>query len=346
MLSEYGWNDFFENHYNNNGIELTVGRVVASYSEIYKVITPGGMVQARLSGRMNYTADDEQDLPVTGDWVYLIGEESDGEALVYGLLPRKSEVVRKRPGKEAAQVLASNLDYLCIVSAVDNTRNFSRIERYLSMAIQGNCEPVLLFNKTDLVDDIESLKQAVEEQFSRYRVFYLSALDNTGVGEFRNSLLPGKTYSFVGLSGVGKSSIINTFLDEAAQAVSSVRESDHRGRHTTTSRELVKIPGGVLVIDTPGLRETGIWCSDDSLNEVFDEISELAPRCRFTDCTHMVEPGCAVLEALETGELDRRQYENYLKLVKEAGVFKKKEKLKSISKEIKRFYANGDKYKD
>jgi len=346
MLTEYGWDDFFEAAVREQGIGLPAARVIGAWSEHFLVASEQGVLNARLSGRLRYTASDESELPVTGDWVYLIMEEGSDTALIYDLLPRRTLIARKRPGADHEQVLAANIDTACIVSSMDETLNLSRVERFMALVLPGGAEPLLIFNKSDLCPDPDRISEEIKGAFPGRRVLFISAATGAGFESLEGALEPGRTVVFLGQSGAGKSSIINRILGQDTLKTSAVRESDSRGTHTTTSREIILTPGGTLLMDTPGIREAGLWCDTDIVEDIFEDISELAEGCRFSDCTHTNEPGCAVLEALENGDLDERVYRNYIKLMREALAVRDKSRWKDISREIRRFYDKSAKYQN
>ncbi len=345
MLTQYGWNNHFQNVYNEAGIVLPAGRIIAAHGAQFRVMAAGGPCTAELSGRIMHTAADAAELPVTGDWVYLAGGEGASHALVYGVLPRKTALVRKKPGSHAVQVLAANVDTLVIVTALDDTYSVSRIERFLSLAREGGIEPFLVFNKTDLAEGLDAKKEEIARVFPGARAAWMSAVSGGGMEGLGAALVPGETCVLAGSSGAGKSTILNRLLGDELIPTAPVREDDGKGRHTTTARELFVLPGGAVIIDTPGLREVGIWADADGVDDVFDDIRRLSGGCRFGDCTHTVEPGCAVLDALSSGELDGRRYANYMKMSGEARENQRSPRWKSISKEIKRFYEKSDKYR-
>jgi ribosome biogenesis GTPase len=220
-------------------------------------------------------------------------------------------------GKTDEQVLAANIDTVFLVSGLDGDYNVRRLERYVTVAWDSGAVPVIVLNKADLRDDIEEVVEEVESVAFGVPVLALSAAENTGMEQLTEYIKPGKTAAFLGSSGVGKSTLINRLLGEEKLKTTEVREDDQRGRHTTTHRELLLLPEGGIVIDTPGMRELQLWADDEGLSRTFPDIEALFEQCRFRDCTHNSEPGCAVKQALDDGSLDRKRYQNYLKLQKE-----------------------------
>ncbi len=259
------------------------------------------------------------DYPTVGDWVAItIKTEGDG-AVIHSLLPRKSKFSRKAvlDGKTEEQVLSANIDNAFIVSGLDGEFNLRRLERYISVAWDSGTSPVVLLNKSDLCDEVDSIVTKVENTVIGVPVHSVSAIIKDSLEILKDYLGRGKTVSLLGSSGVGKSTIINSLLGYDRQKTGELRTKDLRGRHTTTYRELIVLRNEGILIDTPGMREIEIWGDEDGLSMAFDDIEELAAQCRFKDCGHGNEPGCAIKEALDNGELDTGRYQNYLKLQKE-----------------------------
>ncbi len=267
---------------------------------------------------MKHLAGGAEDLPAIGDWV-CVEPGADGiSGRIIDLLPRKSRFIRKVAGvKTQAQVLAANVERVFLVSGLDGEFNPSRIERYLVLAREGGAEPVIVLNKMDLCGDIETAFQLTAEAAPGVRMLAMSAKTREGFPELAACLHEGLTGALLGSSGVGKSSIVNLFFESARMKVTDVRDADSKGRHTTKHRELILLPSGGMLIDTPGLRELGLWGEGDGMLDAFDDIEAIGARCRFGNCRHDTEPGCAVLAALEDGTLDSSRYESYLKLQRE-----------------------------
>lgn len=347
-LEELGWNEKFQEEFEDNSNENSIqARIFRAERDNYWIHTSSGDYQAKVSGKFRHEAVGKGDFPAVGDWVVVNMDETDSLAVIHKVLKRKSKFSRKVAGEKTdEQVLVSNIDYSFIVCGLDNDFNLRRIERYLTLTWSSGSIPVIILNKADLCDDSNSCVEDVEDIAIGVPVHTMSAKDNLGLDIFQKYLKDGKTAVLLGSSGVGKSSIINTLMGNDILKTDSVREDDSRGRHTTTSRQMYKIPSGGLLIDTPGLRELQIWVEDeDDVKNVFNDIDEIAQNCRFDDCEHETEPGCAVKEALESGEIDQKRFQSYLKLKREAHFNKEKqdkklniierEKWKGVSKLVK-----------
>jgi ribosome biogenesis GTPase len=324
---------------------LIVGRVAASVRDEYRVLTPEGELHAEPCGALLYGASCRADLPVVGDWVR-IRPIAAGEAIVYEVLPRRTKFSRRAAGnREQEQVIAANVDTALIVCGLDGDFNPRRIERYLTLVQESGATPVIVLSKADLCGDTAARRREAEAVARRAPVIAVSSISDSGVAALAPYLEPGKTVVLLGSSGAGKSTLVNRLLGTERQRTSPVRESDSRGRHTTTHHELIPLPGGVMLIDTPGLRELQLWANEDSLAEAFDDIADLAAQCRFRDCAHSGEIGCAVLEAIASGALDASRLESYRKLRREIrrhemladkpAAFAEKQRWKSIHKAIR-----------
>lgn len=297
---------------------LVAGRVVSESKGELRVWCEGRELAVTLSGRMQGRASGREALPAVGDWVAL-EVTGDGRGVARALLPRRSAFVRRAAGHGGgAQVVAANVDVVLLVTGLDADFNVRRIERYLAAAWESGAAPVVVLTKADVCDDAAARAAEATAAAGRAPVVVVSALTGDGVEAVRAHLRPGETVAVTGSSGAGKSTLANALAGAEVQRTGAVRAHDHRGRHTTTRRELLVLPGGALLIDTPGMRELQLWDVGEGLDAAFEDVAELAARCRFGDCAHGREPGCAVREALASGALDRARYESWAKLRGEA----------------------------
>ena len=297
---------------------LLPARVVAAHRGLWRVALAAGDRDATVAGRLRHDAAGPGDLPAVGDWVVA---SDTSPAVVSAVLPRRSALVRNREDGQVAadQVLAANVDRSLVVAGLDGDLNLRRLERFLAVAWSGGGTPVVLLNKADLASDLAAVLVAVEAVAPGVEVRTLSALSGDGVAALsRDHLQPGITAVVLGSSGVGKSTLVNALLGEERQRTSAVREDDSRGRHTTTHRELIRLPGGGLLIDTPGIRALGVAGAADGLAPAFADVEDLAAGCRFTDCLHDREPGCNVRAALADGRLAPDRLLGHRKLEREA----------------------------
>ena len=310
-----------------------LARVCASQGERARVILDGAELDAVVAGALTYTATSAADLPVTGDWV-AIRRVDPALALIEQVLPRRSKVARRAVGRRAEeQVLAANVDLAWIVCGLDADFNIRRLERYLAIVRDGGVDPVIVLNKADLCPDAGAALDEVRRTTRCPRVLAISAQTGLGCEAIDATLSPGPTAVLLGSSGAGKSTLLNRILGAQVHKTAPTRESDARGRHTTSARELIEIPSGASLIDTPGLREIQLWVAADTITAVFDDIAELAAQCRFGDCTHTGEPGCAVRDEVDAGRL-----ESFHKLRREAGRLTEKERWRTIHKAARQLY--------
>jgi ribosome biogenesis GTPase / thiamine phosphate phosphatase len=309
------WDALFVEH-RSQGCEP--GRISGQDRERYDVIAAGGESAAEVSGRFRHEARGPSDFPAIGDWVALRPRGHDGPRTIVAVLPRATAFVRKQADEPTeAQVVAANVDAVFVVAGLDGDLNVRRIERYLATAWDGGATPVVVLNKADLADDLEGRIAEVEAVAPGVSVVAVSATEARGLEALGPWLAAGRTIALLGSSGVGKSTLVNVLLGEARQQTTPVREWDSRGRHTTTRRELVALAGGAWLIDTPGIRQLQLWADEASLDRSFPEIAELAARCRFRDCRHATEPGCAVREAERDGTLPAERVASWRKLQRE-----------------------------
>ncbi len=321
FIKELGWDSFFEQHYQSVKVPGSVpARVVSESKGSYRVFSQYGEFNAKISGKMRFHSTKENLYPAVGDWVTIKPQVNEHKATIQAILPRRSKFSRKVAGERTEeQVVSANVDTVFIVSGLDGGRNLNlrRIERYLTLAWNSGATPVIVLNKVDLCPDVSIHVQSIEQIASGIPIHSVSAKERIGLDTLRNYLIEGRTVAFLGSSGVGKSALINALLGVEKQKIGEVRDDDHMGRHTTTRRELIILPSGGMVIDTPGMREIQMWAGEEDLQGAFHDIEMLSRRCRFNDCSHNAETGCAVTAAVERGELDPTRLESYRKLQSE-----------------------------
>jgi ribosome biogenesis GTPase len=321
-LSDLGFDDWFLRQRNERQRpELSVARITRVDRDRYLVRNETNEVQAEPAGKLLYSVESSQDLPCVGDWG-LVQYYNDGNlAIIHDLLPRRTFLRRKAAGNKVDfQMIASNIDVALIMQSCDNNFNLRRMERYLVIANEGHIEPIILLSKSDLIspEDLEQRLSEIGQAHISAQVIAFSNMSWDGLQTIRQALEKGRTYCLLGSSGVGKTTLLNHLLDREEFETNPVREKDGRGRHTTARRQLSVLDNGALLIDTPGMRELGMIAVGTSIEGSFSDIHNVSTRCRFKDCTHTIEPGCAILKAVENGELDEDRYRNYLKLMKES----------------------------
>jgi ribosome biogenesis GTPase len=318
-LEILGWNSRMEEcfrKFQEQGLEP--GRIAVEDKHHYVVIAPRGELIGQVTGRLLHRSRSACDLPKVGDWVAFANPPDSTKVLIHHVLPRGTRLSRKVPGREVEeQVLAANIDRAFVVQALDRTFNPRLLQRHLVMAFESGARPVAVLNKADLCDDIPGKVAQAEAVAKDVPLITVSAKTGQGIERLRELIPRSETVVFIGSSGVGKSTLINDLCGEEVQPTAEVRASDAKGRHTTSWREMILLPNGGLVIDTPGMREFQMWVADEGMREAFADLDALALNCRFRDCTHLVEDGCAVLAALTAGQLPSERYRNYLKLKKE-----------------------------
>ncbi len=356
-LEALGYDPFFETNRTRLGFDsVPVARVTAEHKGAYDVINEHGEFLAKITGKQIFDALSREDYPAVGDWV-AITELNDGQAVIHGIIPRKTIIKRthgdrsRKNGQNETQIIAANIDTAFVVESVDRDFSLNRFERYFTLARDGGVQPAIILNKTDLLSKqaLEGRLTQIKERFPGVDILPTSAMRNEGFDALKASLLPNRTYCFLGSSGVGKSSLINSLLGRSAIRTGHISSYSGRGKHVTTGRQMYFLEHGGILIDNPGMREVGIADSSQGVETVFDEIAGLAHACKFPDCTHTSEPDCAVLQALQSGALSKEKYANYIGLKKEAAYsdmndFEKKEKdrqfgkfLKQAKKDLKNF---------
>ncbi len=301
--------------------DYQLARVAAVDKDSFILIGEGGECRAELTGKLSYTANSPLDYPAVGDWVYVQYFNDNTLALIHELIPRKNLLKRKTSGKAIdIQLIAANIDTAFIMQSLDANFNLQRLERYLVVTTESNIRPVILFSKSDLLqsDEIAGKLLEVKNRLPNVKAISFSNLHDADISTINNMLVKGETFCLLGSSGVGKTTLLNNLLGENTYKTRSVRERDEKGRHTTSRRQLTILENGAILIDTPGMRELGAFDVELGIEDTFTEIAELSKKCRFTDCSHAQELGCAVLAALENGAIERKQYENYIKIAKES----------------------------
>lgn len=319
-LAELGWSPFFEEALagaENEGV--VPARVVIQQKTNYVVAGEEGEFRATITGKLRFVSQRHSEFPVVGDWVLLRPAPGERSGSITAILPRRTAFSRRAAGRaDVEQVAAANIDVVFLVTGLDENYNLRRIERYLILAARGGAHPVIVLNKADLCPFLDEAVTEVHAIAGGVPICVTNAKAKEGVNPLLAHIAPGATAAFLGSSGVGKSTIINRLLGREKFKTAEVRESDGRGRHTTTHRELVILPSGGILIDTPGMRELQMWEAEESVEEAFDDIDELAQGCRFRDCRHEAEPGCAVRRAAEEGRLEAGRFESYRRLQKES----------------------------
>jgi ribosome biogenesis GTPase len=328
--------------------EFTPARVIEVNKNSFMVSDGTHEMPAELSGKFIFDAEDSLDFPTVGDWVSIQALDNYMLAIIHKVLPRNTLLKRKEPGKRIEfQLIAANIDFGLIIQSAEHP-NFNLLDRFAVMLNDSGIEPIIVFSKTDLLSssELEILKRDLLKSKSSF--LFISNVTERGVKALSDNLLPGKTYCLLGQSGVGKTSILNNLLGTDAFRVNEVRKKDGKGKHTTVRRQLICLDSGSIFIDTPGMRELGNFEIETGLNLTFDDFSEYSARCRFRDCTHTHEEGCAIIEAVEKGIIDEDRFRNYLKLKKESAFYamsyhEKRKKEKSFGRIIKNYKKYGKK---
>jgi ribosome biogenesis GTPase / thiamine phosphate phosphatase len=328
---------------NNGQIDgLTIGRVMQEHRERYVVSTGESEYDSEITGNLRYTASSRADFPAVGDFVAMSVYDSD-MAIIHRVLPRKSVLERKAPGKFAEkQIISANIDFALIVQSIDNNFSVNRLERYLTICNASSIEPVLVISKIDLStgDELNRARAALDVREKKIKTVLLSNTSLEGLDQVLKLLEKGKTYCVVGSSGVGKSTLINNLLKKEVITTGAISKSTNKGRHITTHRELFVLDNGAIIIDTPGMKELGVIEDENALESTFEDIVRLSLQCRFSDCTHTTEAGCAIIQALQNGEIDSESFENFKKMRREQQRFQT-----TIAEKHKKDIATGKLYK-
>jgi len=343
-LTDLGFDRWFQEHQSKIDLaEYQIARVTTVDRERYLVRNELNEVPAELTGKLLFSAESSVNLPCVGDWVVVHYHNSDTLAIIHDLFPRKSVLRRKSAGQHIDyQMIAANIDVAFIIQSCDSNFNLRRLERYLVMVNDDNIEPIFILSKCDLIspDETEQRISQIRQNKVSIRIFALSNKTGIGLDSFQGVLERGKTYCLLGSSGVGKTTLLNKLLGQEVLETNTTREKDGKGRHTTSRRQLIVLDNGAMFIDTPGMRELGIIGVTTGIEESFVDMIELSKRCRFTNCTHTMEIGCAILSAIAKGEVTEDRHHSYLKLMKESeyhemSYFEKRKKDRQFGKFIK-----------
>lgn len=333
-LTTFGWDEFFEANFKKySGSGYTFGRVALEHKNLFRVYTQHGEVRAEISGKLRHETVNRRDLPAVGDWVVIRSRPEGGRVMIHAVLPRRTSFVRKSAGSRTEeQIVGANIDTVFLLTSLNQDFSLRRIERYLITACESGAKPIIILSKSDLCDRVAERINEVQAVAPGVPIHSISVVTGRGLDHVAQYFKPGLTVALLGSSGVGKSTLINHLTGVDHLKVQTVREHDDRGRHTTSHRELILLPTGGLVLDTPGMRELQLWDGDESLQLVFEEIEALAGKCFFSDCRHQDEPRCAIREALIAGTIDTGRYESYEKLQKELKYLdRRRDKLSEIT---------------
>ena len=343
-IEKLGFDNWFQDNVDPESLEeLEIARVIAVHKDSYTITNGETDVFAELIGKILYSAASPIDYPAVGDWVLAKFYDEKTFSIIHRIIKRKSLLKRKSPGKKIDfQLIAANIDAAFIVQSLDDNFNLRRLERYLVMINESNIRPIVLLSKSDLLTSEEVTRRIgdIHKIMPRVLVQPFSNENESDLKSVRDLLTAGQTYCLLGSSGVGKTTLLNNLIGGSVFKTKTVREKDSKGRHATTSRQLIKLDCGAMVVDTPGMRELGNFSVETGLDETFAEIIELSQQCQFNDCTHVAEKGCAVLKAVEDGKLSEKRYQNYIKMNKESiynemSYLEKRQKDKQFGKFVK-----------
>ncbi len=344
VLKTIGYSDWFKSRVDDDKIVAhDVARIVSVHKDSYTLTKGGAEIFAELSGNLLYSTESASDLPTTGDWVYADFYDNDTHAIIYGVFPRKTLLKRKAAGKLVDfQLIAANIDVAFIMQSLNDNLNLRRLERYLVMVNESGIEPFILLSKCDLIpkEEVSEIKQKILGIAPQTTVMEFSNLNRENIDSIITLLKSRSSYCLIGSSGVGKTTLLNSIIGTDQFETQPVSKIQSKGRHTTTSRQLVRLESGAMIIDTPGMRELANISVDDGLDETFSEILELSQSCKFNNCSHTNEKGCAILAAIKAGDLSEQRYNNYLKMKKESdfnqmSYIEKRKKDKGLAKLVK-----------
>ena len=344
-LEDLGYNDKLEKLRNENNLkEFEIGRVISEHKERYIVKTEKGEFEAEITGNLRFTAKSREDFPAVGDWVAITIYDSDF-SIIHSILPRFSVISRQDVSKFGEiQIIATNIDYALLVQAADRDFNINRLERYLTICNSSKVSPIIVLTKIDLIDEQQTLEilEKIKARIHHVPIIAISNETQDGYDKIKTIIEKGKTYCMLGSSGVGKSTLLNNLSGKSKMRTGKINQHTNKGKHVTSHRELIILENGGILIDNPGMREVGIADATSGLEITFDMITKLSQHCKFKDCTHTNEIGCAVVEAVEKGEIDSASYENYLKLEREkahfeSSVVERRKKDKEFGKLVKHY---------
>lgn len=344
-LEDLGYNGRIEKfRIDNNLLEFEIGRIISEHKERYIVKTENGEFEAEITGNMRFSASSREDYPAVGDWVALTTYDSD-YAVINKIIPRISIISRQAVGQFGEiQIIATNIDYALIVQSVDRDFNINRLERYLTICNSSKVSPIIVLTKTDLLQEQQMINilESIKQRISEIPVIPVSNETRNGYETLIKIIEKGKAYCMLGSSGVGKSTLMNNLSSKNIMRTDTISKSTNKGRHVTSHRELIVLDNGGILVDNPGMREVGIVDTSNGLETTFDNISRFSRNCKFKDCTHTHETGCSVLAAVEKGEIDKKSYENYLKMEKEkahfeSSIVEKRKKEKDFGKMMKNY---------
>ncbi|WP_430811393.1 MULTISPECIES: ribosome small subunit-dependent GTPase A [unclassified Carboxylicivirga] len=344
-IKDLGFREYLRQYRSDNDLEsLNIGRIILEHKERYAVLCEQGEIDCELIGNLRFTAQQRSDLPAVGDWV-AVNEYDTGKGLIHAVYPRENILERQAVGRNGEkQIIATNIDYGLIVQSVNRDYSINRLERYITLCNTAKIEPIIVLNKIDLIEQkqLNNILSEVNNRVKGIIVVAISNLTGEGLEQIKSVIKAGKTYCLLGSSGVGKSTLINTLAGNQRMKTGAINESIDRGKHITSHRELIVLQTGGIIIDNPGMREVGLTDDQSGLEITFEKIYELTKDCKFKDCSHQNESGCAILAALDTGELNKDTYTNFMKLRREeahfsATVHEKRKKEKAFGKMVKQF---------